>query len=369
MRMLVIEGSYFDGKSSKGIAARANVDASGYVLLTFEGGERRAVIKDLHISPRVGSSSRFITYPDGAQFETLDNDAVDTALKYVGRESGLLHALESRLRYIIPALIAVVVMSAWFIRDGVPMLSDLLATHMPAATSKYLGDKTLEGLDEHFFEASNLPAERKERLRQRFEEILAAESPEVLKDFDFRLLFRKSESLGANALALPSGVVVMTDELVLLADHDEELISILAHEVGHVVHRHGLRHMIRNSLLSVLIIWITGDASGASAFIASLPALLINLQYSRDFEREADEYSLHYLLAHDISPQRFVCIMQRLDASHGDAEDTPAFLSTHPATGERLDMFRRHLDSDSAVDCDKKALINHGARGTQGGFQ
>lgn len=351
MRMLSIDGTFFDGKSSKGIAARADIDASGYVWLSFEGGERRAVIRELRVSPRVGNTSRFISFPDGAQFETSDNDAVDTALKYGGRQSGWLHALESRLRYIVTALIVVVLMTAWFIRDGVPMLADFLAAHMPAATNRYLADKTLEGLDEHFFEASQLPAERRERLQRKFDDILPAEAGDVRRDFSFRLLFRGSESLGANALALPSGAVVITDELVLLAHNDEELVSILAHEVGHVVHRHGLRHMIRNSLLSVLIIWITGDASGASTFIASLPALLINLQYSRDFEREADEYSLQYLLANGISPQRFVCIMQRLDASHDDEEDTPAFLSTHPATGERLDMFRRHLDSDSAIDC------------------
>lgn len=353
MHMLTIDGTYFDGKSSKGVAACANVDASGYVLLTFEGGERRAVIKDLRVSPRVGNTSRFITFADGAQFETLENEAVDAALKYGGRQTGLLHALESRLHYIIPALIVVVLMTVVLIRDGVPALSDFLATHLPASTNRYLADKTLEGLDEHFFEISRLPEDRRENLQRQFGQIIEELPADVLEGFTLRLLFRQSESLGANAFALPSGTVVVTDELVSLARNDEELIAILAHEVGHVVHRHGLRHVIRNSLLSVLVIWITGDISGSSAFIASLPALLINLQYSRAFEREADEYSLRYLLTNDISPRHFICIMQRLDAEHGDEGGSPTFLSTHPATGERLDMFRRHLVGDGVVDCNE----------------
>lgn len=347
--MLVFDGMYFDGRSSKGAAASVNVDAFGYVVLTFEGGERRAVINDLKISPRVGNTSRFITFPDGAQLETLQNDAVDTALDYGGRKTGLLHTLESRLRYIIASLVVVVLMTTWFIRDGVPSLSDFLAEHLPAGTSRYLGDKALEGLDEHFFEASQLSGERRESLQKRFDQIIEALPADALQGFSFRLLFRQSEALGANAFALPSGVVVITDDLVVLAGNDEELVSILAHEVGHVVHRHGLRHMIRNSLLSVLLVWITGDAS---TFIAGLPALLINLQYSRDFEREADEYSLQYLLANDIDPQRFICIMQRLGTQHDDAGNAPAFLSTHPATGERLDMFRRHLDNGKTIDCE-----------------
>lgn len=349
--MLTIGGIYFDGKSSKGIAARANIDAAGYVLLTFEGGERRALIGDLRVSPRVGNTSRFITFDDGAQFETPDNDAVDTALKYGGRHAGWLHALESRLQYIVPALVVVILATILLIRDGVPALSDFLTTHLPSGTNRYLADKTLEGLDERFFKASSLPAERREALQRRFEQMVGELPADVRGNFAFRLLFRQSEPLGANAFALPSGTVVVTDALVSLARNDEELAAILAHEIGHVVHRHGLRHIIRNSLLSVLIIWITGDASGASTFIASLPALLINLQYSRDFEREADEYSLQYLLAHDISPQHFICIMQRLEAKDGGTGNAPAFLSTHPATDERLEMFWRHLDSGEAVDC------------------
>lgn len=350
--MLIIDGVYFDGKSSKGAAARANIDACGYVLLAFEGGERRAMIADLRVSPRVGNTPRFITFDDGVQFETPDNDAVDAALRHGGRKAGLLHALESRLHFIIPALIVVVLVTALLIRDGVPALSDFLATHLPAGTNRYLADKTLEGLDEHFFEASRLAGARREELHRRFEQIIEQLPAGTRENFTFRLLFRQSESLGANAFALPSGTVVITDDLVSLARNDEELIGILAHEIGHVVHRHGLRHVIRNSLLSVLIIWVTGDASGASTFIASLPSLLINMQYSRDFEREADEYSLRYQLAHDIRPWHFICIMQRLEAKDGNADNSPAFLSTHPSIEERLETFRQYLDSDRDIDCD-----------------
>lgn len=350
--MLTIDGIYFDGKSSKGAVARASIDASGQVLLRFEGGERRGMIGSLGISPRVGNSSRFIAFDDGAKFETADNDAVDAALKYGGGKGGLLHRLESRLHYIIPALLGVILATVLLIRDGIPALSDFLATHLPTGTNRYLADKTLEGLDERFFKASRLSAERHEDLQRRFEQVVGELPADARKSFAFRLLFRESEPLGANAFALPSGTVVVTDALVSLARNDEELTAILAHEIGHVVHRHGLRHIIRNSLLSVLIIWITGDASGASTFIASLPALLINLQYSRDFEREADAYSLRYLLAHDISPRHFICIMQRLEAKDGDAENKHAFLSTHPATDERLETFRRHLGDDT-TDCDQ----------------
>ena len=50
----------------------------------------------------------------------------------------------------------------------------------------------------------------------------------------YQLEFRHGGYIDANAFALPSGIIVMTDELVELAKSDDELISVLAHEIGHV---------------------------------------------------------------------------------------------------------------------------------------
>jgi Zn-dependent protease with chaperone function len=132
----------------------------------------------------------------------------------------------------------------------------------------------------------------------------------------------------------------MTDELVALAEHDDELLAVLAHEVGHVIHRHGLRSAIQSSLLALAIVLVTGDLSSTSGFVAMLPTLLAESHYSRDFEREADDHALAYLLANDIDPGRFADLLVRMEQADGGDALVVAFLSSHPSTQERIERLR-----------------------------
>ncbi len=77
-----------------------------------------------------------------------------------------------------------------------------------------------------------------------------------------------------------------------LGENDNELISIIAHEIGHVVHRHALRIMIQNSTGKPLLATISGDIFSKSALSANLPNFLIQMKYSRAFEIEADRFAL-----------------------------------------------------------------------------
>ena len=78
------------------------------------------------------------------------------------------------------------------------------------------------------------------------------------------------------ALALPSGDVFLTDELVTLAHDEDELRGALAHEVGHVVHRHAMRLLLENSASALVLAAILGDAGSAPAIAALAPAVLLS---------------------------------------------------------------------------------------------
>ena len=86
--------------------------------------------------------------------------------------------------------------------------------------------------------------------------------------------------MGANAFALPNGTIVVTDDLVKLAEHDDELVAVLAHEIGHVVSRHALRRVLQDSGVMLLVAGITGDIVSISSLAAALPTLLIEAKYS-----------------------------------------------------------------------------------------
>ncbi len=66
-------------------------------------------------------------------------------------------------------------------------------------------------------------------------------------------MFRKGGPIGPSAFALPSGTVIMTDELVDLVDQKGELEALFAHKIAHVTNRHGLRSALQDSGVFLLI--------------------------------------------------------------------------------------------------------------------
>ena len=143
---------------------------------------------------------------------------------------------------------------------------------------------------------------------------------------------------GANAFALPSGIIVVTDELVELAQDDDEILAVMAHELGHVHHRHIMRTIIQNSATALIIAILIGDLSSIAGLSATIPTVLMEAHYSREFELEADSFAVHRLSEMGKNPAALGRILQRLTEDHESDEGSTLwrYLSTHPATQERV---------------------------------
>lgn len=128
---------------------------------------------------------------------------------------------------------------------------------------------------------------------------------------DCQLVFRSSRPLGPNALAVPSGIVVMTDSLVNLSQDDNELIAVLAHEMGHLKQRHQLRRLLQSSATGLLLVAVTGGLSSVASLGAWLPTLLVDSKYSRSLDSDADDFSLAFLTSHNIPRTALANILQR----------------------------------------------------------
>jgi predicted Zn-dependent protease len=225
-------------------------------------------------------------------------------------------------------------------RYGVPALARHVAFALPVAVESSLGRESLAALDHLFFAPSGLPASRRAELTGLFRRMTAI----LPGTAGCRLEFRASKQLGANALALPAGIVVVTDDLVKMAHNDDELAAVMAHELGHEQGRHALRHVLQNSAAGLVMATITGDIVSVTSFSATLPTALVDASFSRDFEREADDVAIAYLKQEGIPPKRYADILSRLqaqlDARHGksasDGSKVRNYLSTHPETGERI---------------------------------
>jgi Zn-dependent protease with chaperone function len=214
---------------------------------------------------------------------------------------------------------------------GIPMLADAIARRLPAELTTSLGDQALAALDRQVFAPSAIPRERQQTIDAAFRSLAMPTGSTGV----YKLEFRKSEAAGANAVALPSGTIVVTDDLVTLARDDREILGVLAHEAGHVERRHGLRGILQNSLLGLVLAWIAGDVSSVAA---AAPAALLEANYSRDLEREADAFATQVLDGNDIPRAHLADMLRRLETSAKTSGMPGAlkYLSTHPATAERL---------------------------------
>lgn len=225
------------------------------------------------------------------------------------------------------ACIAVVLGGYYY---ALPWVSDKVAYAIPDSVSVVLGEKVLESLDSRW-EPSELSKAEQEAIRSRVEQHLT--QLEALP-YQVEIVFRSSE-LGANAFALPGGKIVLLDELVALSKNQQQLDSIILHELGHIHHRHMLKRLVYSSVLSVGVALLTGESSGIVDNLAGASVFVLSSGYSREAEIQADAFAREAMLKvyGDAKP---MAEMFELFRNQG-YEELPEWLSTHPDLDKRIE--------------------------------
>ena len=144
--------------------------------------------------------------------------------------------------------------------------------------------------------------------------------------------------MGANAFALPSGLIIMTDDLVRLAEDDRELGAVLLHEMAHVERRHGVRALLQHAGVFLIVSTLAGDLTAITSLAGALPTMLVESGYSRDFEREADRDAARRMLEMGWGTGPFARMLRRLGA--GRAGLPSDVTSSHPLIEERVRNLR-----------------------------
>jgi predicted Zn-dependent protease len=145
-----------------------------------------------------------------------------------------------------------------------------------------------------------------------------------------------------NAMALPGGYFYVNSGLILAADEEAELAGVMAHEIAHVCAHHAAREMTRMNYAQIgsvpLIIFTQGSWTGYGIYEAAQLAVPITfLQFSRNFEAEADWLGLQYMYKAGYDPQAFIQFFEKLDALEKHKPGTLAkVFSDHPQTPDRI---------------------------------
>lgn len=326
----------YDGHSAAQYLVHFRIDAQGLLVIEYADGEEVVgPASALRVSSRVAHTRRTLWLPDGRQLQTDHNDAVDRLFPPQSVLEALVHLLEQRWPIALVSVVVIVLSVILLYRVAIPWAADRAAEAIPMEWEAQAGAHTLAALASLGFEPSELPPERQQALQASFERFVS----ELPEQRNYRLLLRDWEA--PNAFALPGGSVVFTDDLVLLLDSDEEFLAVLAHEIGHLEHRHVLRSVLRSSTVAVLTAILFGDVGGASSLIIAVPSALVYSSYSREFERDADAYAHAALRRRGLSPEAFASAMRKLSQASGANVDDWSYLSSHPAAAERIEAAER----------------------------
>ena len=150
-----------------------------------------------------------------------------------------------------------------------------------------------------------------------------------------------------NAFALPGGKAFYFSGLLEHTETADEFAGVLAHEMGHVVHRDGMQQLISTASTGLLIGFVLGDMTGLS-IAGTLGTTLVDTRFSRDAERNADHFAVETAKKLKFQPIGLANLLERVAADDSFSQ-AMAFLSTHPLTIERRAALEALRPGDDAT--------------------
>lgn len=305
-----------------------------------------------------GASDRlvFVTHPAHPDWSIYTSDRSILQNERLRSDPGIASQLKTagKVRVLNWSVLAVVLVllvgGPLFLLFSMDSLTKPLAQQVPASWEAEMG-KTVFGqyrVNQRLLETESST----EQLNLLVEPLISALDTDR---YEFNIYIDNSSEI--NAFALPGGYVVINAGLILEAKNASEVLGVLAHEVAHVTEQHGLRNIMGTAGIYLIIQGVLGDVSGLLATVADAAPLLLNQSYSRSFETEADEKGLQLLRKANIDPQGLVTFFETIMAKEKEKmgtmvedEDTRemvgdalSFLSTHPATDERIENIKRQI--------------------------
>ena len=332
------DARYFDGKSGHAQTASVRVGRDSLLI----DAEREAVewrYSDITLGPKNDVEIRLGNrkYPDAALIlpasahEALDNAAPDV---FSGAHE----------RKKMTALVAALVFGAGIVTAGiffgVPAISGPLAERTPKDLEIQIGE--------------NLAAQINTFLKPCDNEAALAQITPVIDDLavkgdvGFPIRFQFVRAAAPNAMALPGGQVMATSGLLDAVEGDQEaFLAVIAHELGHVRARDGMRAVYHNAGLGAALEIITGG-SGAAQQAVLVGGQLSQLRHTRVQETAADETAMEILAAAGHDPASLARAFRAITSHDFDAEDRdkkqgkkarelPTWLRTHPDTDARIE--------------------------------
>jgi beta-barrel assembly-enhancing protease len=214
-------------------------------------------------------------------------------------------------------------------------VTNYLVGRIPISWEEQLGDAVYQEVSE-----SVSIAERPELVA--YLEDLSSQVLRGVPQNRYNLQFHIVESQVPNAFALPGGRIFV--HTALFHCSPEQLAGVMAHEIAHVTRRHGVRHIVAATGPYLVLGAFLREKQGLFAILREGSGFLIQQNYSREYEKEADETAWKFLVAANIDPRGLADFLRTI---HGDPtalleSSSLRLLQSHPPTSERIERLEEH---------------------------
>lgn len=350
-------GSFSDGQSAASLDVTVHLEKSGLDIIDKDGSrlalwawddlrlaEPASRTRPIRLSNRELPGARLTIY-EPAAFAILRTQA-----RYLSREP-----LNRSRVYVIAGTGAACIAVILFFVFGLPRLGPPVASLIPVSWETPVGESTASLVNQLF--AGGRPWCSNEAGMAAVAKLAGKLSASRASLYDVRVDIADSPMV--NALALPGGRIILFRGLIEKAGAPDEVAGVLAHEMAHVQKRHPTVGMIHAVGWSALLSAFTGGASLSTEAAARLAAHLATSAYTRDLEAEADANATAMLVTSGIGTEGLARFFRSVQTLEKSGLSLPAYLSTHPQTGDRIAAIEReagHAHTPALTDAEWKAL-------------
>ena len=339
-----IDGDFFNPGSSK--AETASILINNKAVSVFKGDE--CLYHLLKVQSVQDNKSIFLE--NGSLFVTKEElNAIDLKSLIPKTELILKNLDKFRLKSVVIILLTIMVLVIGY-RFLFISFSSSLVYFFPHNWEKKIGETTYKTLSSTILEKSEIPEKRKADLREKSQKVFKHSN--LYKNPEIK--FNKSNILGPNALALPGGPIIITDDLVKLLKDDELILAVIAHETAHIKERHSLQQIVEVAGLSSIAWMVFGFDESILEEIVFIGINVWSLKKSRDLEKDADLMALKLLEKSGMSKKSFIqaiekiskyyCLKTKIEKSICMNEIKSGWLSTHPTGAERLKYLKENIN-------------------------
>jgi predicted Zn-dependent protease len=214
-----------------------------------------------------------------------------------------------------------------------PSIASFAAFHVPVSWEEQYGNSLAESIAKSA-RVCNDPNKKHD-----LEKILSTLTDNIPNNYyTFHLIVLDKSAI--NAFAVPGGNIFVFSGLLEQTESPDELAGVFAHEIQHVVQHHSMREILRRSSTGLLLSALTFNSSGILSYGMEGANIIGSLQFSREFEEEADSKGMDLLLKSQVNPEGMIQFFEKLKESEKNSTLPPVYLSTHPATESRINVLR-----------------------------